>query len=126
MLIGLTVVVTAPGLLWGRLIFPGQIVLGTTLATRNPRGSGQHNAVRWRGFRFNKLPTHERPAHKHTHPSFHGVVLALAIIVVVCGMIEFVRFLFASTIALDQMAATVGRKSQTIGRLQHSPHVKSL
>jgi len=28
--------------------------------------------------------------------------------------------------ALDQMAATAGRKSQTIGRLQHSPHVKSL
>jgi hypothetical protein len=29
---------------------------------------------------------------KHTDPSFHGVVVALAVIVVVCGMIEFVRF----------------------------------
>jgi len=30
---------------------------------------------------------------KHTNPSFRGVVVALVIIVVVCGMIEFVRFL---------------------------------
>lgn len=29
---------------------------------------------------------------KHTDPSFHGVVVALVIIVIVCGMIEFVRF----------------------------------
>ena len=29
---------------------------------------------------------------KHTDPSFRGVVVALAVIVVVCGMVEFVRF----------------------------------
>ena len=29
---------------------------------------------------------------KHTDPTFHGVVVALVIIVVVCGMVEFVRF----------------------------------
>jgi hypothetical protein len=29
---------------------------------------------------------------KHTDPSFHGVVVALAVIVIVCGMVEFVRF----------------------------------
>ncbi len=46
---------------------------------------------------------------KHTDPTFHGVVVALAVVVVVCGMIEFVRFLFASAIALDQIAATGGK-----------------
>jgi hypothetical protein len=63
---------------------------------------------------------------KHTDPTFHGVVVALAVVVVVCGMIEFVRFLFASAIALDQIAATGGRKSQVNGPSQHSPRVKLL
>jgi hypothetical protein len=49
---------------------------------------------------------------KHTDPTFRGVIVALVILVVVCGMIEFVRFLFASAIALDQIPATGGRKSQ--------------
>jgi hypothetical protein len=29
---------------------------------------------------------------KHTDPTFRGVIVALVILVVVCGMIEFVRF----------------------------------
>ena len=29
---------------------------------------------------------------KHTDPTFHGVVVALAVIVIVRGIIEFVRF----------------------------------
>jgi len=35
---------------------------------------------------------HTEPKLKHTDPVFHGVVMALIIIVVLCGMIEFVRF----------------------------------
>jgi hypothetical protein len=69
---------------------------------------------------------HSEPKLEHTDPSFHGMVVALAVIVVVCGMIEFVRFLFASAIALDQIAATGGRKSQVNGPPQHSPRVKLL
>jgi hypothetical protein len=29
---------------------------------------------------------------KHTNPTFHGVVVALVVIIVVCGTIEFIRF----------------------------------
>ena len=37
-------------------------------------------------------PASEPGRLKHTDPTFHGVVVALAIIIVVCGMIEFTRF----------------------------------
>jgi hypothetical protein len=35
---------------------------------------------------------HSEPKLEHTDPSFHGVVVALAVIVIVRGIIEFVRF----------------------------------
>ena len=35
---------------------------------------------------------HSEPKLEHTDPSFHGVVVALAVIVIILGMIEFTRF----------------------------------
>jgi hypothetical protein len=40
---------------------------------------------------------------KHTDRTFHGVVVALAAIIVILGVMEFVRFLFASAIALNRI-----------------------
>jgi hypothetical protein len=41
---------------------------------------------------------------KQTDRTFHAVVVALAAIIVILGMIEFVRFfLFASAIALNRI-----------------------
>jgi len=37
-------------------------------------------------------PASEPGSLKHTDPTFHGVVVALATIVVILGIIEFVRF----------------------------------
>jgi len=34
----------------------------------------------------------DEPKLKHTDPTFHGVVVALVLIVVTCGMVEFIRF----------------------------------
>jgi|SoiMethySBSTD1v2_1073268.scaffolds.fasta_scaffold974105_2 hypothetical protein len=64
---------------------------------------------------------------KHTDPTFHGVVVALAVIVIILGMIEFTRFLSASAIKpAGALIGLVGRLSRRINQRLYRPRAEIL